>query len=305
MANLVERQIGPGPVPVWDIQTASASQIDACCGLGKGVNLLDNWWLGTGIINQRGITGEADNETYQWHIAFDRWNLYSRGTWELTPSGIKLSNVGGYSGGYWTLAQVMDKLGPRSTFPKPYQLTYSVLIDDQLYSTTFSPVNYNLPNITLTQNLLLSVRYSKNENYPTIELVVYQDFLSSPITIQAVKLEIGTEQTLAHKEGNIWVLNDPPPNPQQELTRCQFYYNKILWHPISFCYIAGYISGFSFPRMRAAPSISFKSQDPNGNTVNPVPQQMHPDGIDYFKLTGSSPGGIGYVLYDIVLDSEL
>ena len=44
------------------------------------------------------------------------------------------------------------------------------------------------------------------------------------VTIIAAKLELGPRQTLAHKdaEGN-WVLNDPPPDKQQELAKCQRY----------------------------------------------------------------------------------
>ena len=44
------------------------------------------------------------------------------------------------------------------------------------------------------------------------------------LDIIAAKLELGPVQTLAHQdaEGN-WVLNDPPPNFQQELAKCQRY----------------------------------------------------------------------------------
>lgn len=41
------------------------------------------------------------------------------------------------------------------------------------------------------------------------------------VTMKAAKLELGSEQTLAHKDstGN-WVLNDPPPNKELELLKC-------------------------------------------------------------------------------------
>ena len=44
------------------------------------------------------------------------------------------------------------------------------------------------------------------------------------LDIKAAKLELGSVQTLAHQDasGN-WVLNDPPPNKQQELAKCQRY----------------------------------------------------------------------------------
>ena len=41
--------------------------------------------------------------------------------------------------------------------------------------------------------------------------------------IAAAKLEKGTEQTLARKIGDQWVLNDPPPDPTLELLKCQRY----------------------------------------------------------------------------------
>ena len=43
------------------------------------------------------------------------------------------------------------------------------------------------------------------------------------LKIRAMKLEFGDHQTLAHREGNKWVLNDPPPNYALELAKCQRY----------------------------------------------------------------------------------
>ena len=42
------------------------------------------------------------------------------------------------------------------------------------------------------------------------------------IKIKAVKIELGTQQTLAHQENGVWVLNEIP-NYQQELAKCQRY----------------------------------------------------------------------------------
>ena len=43
----------------------------------------------------------------------------------------------------------------------------------------------------------------------------------------AAKLELGPFQTLAHMEGNTWVLNDPPPNYALELLKCQRYFVRM------------------------------------------------------------------------------
>ena len=38
-------------------------------------------------------------------------------------------------------------------------------------------------------------------------------------------MELGSEQTLAYQDENgNWILNDPPPNKQQELAKCQRYF---------------------------------------------------------------------------------
>ena len=43
-------------------------------------------------------------------------------------------------------------------------------------------------------------------------------------TVKAAKLELGSVQTLARKEGDAWVLSDPPPDPALELLKCQRYF---------------------------------------------------------------------------------
>lgn len=45
-------------------------------------------------------------------------------------------------------------------------------------------------------------------------------------TIRAVKLELGTEQTIAHQENGVWVLNEIPDYGEQ-LRRCQRYYQRL------------------------------------------------------------------------------
>ena len=45
-------------------------------------------------------------------------------------------------------------------------------------------------------------------------------------TIRAVKLELGTEQTIAHQENGVWVLNEIPDYGEQ-LRRCQWYYQRL------------------------------------------------------------------------------
>lgn len=66
-------------------------------------------------------------------------------------------------------------------------------------------------------------------NTNPLAIHLYPSFVAAPdgdrMDVKAVKLELGSVQTLAHQDedGN-WVLNDPPPNKGLELLKCQRYY---------------------------------------------------------------------------------
>lgn len=228
MANLVERQIGPGPVPVWDIQTASASQIDACCGLGRGVNLLDNaYWVSKQcIINQRKQSAYTVNGN-----SIDRWrsgSIGSTGSLTLDDNGITLSHPSGDSG----LTDIFQRLLyiPNGVY------TFSVLTADNVLlsvSGDFSEQAY-----TRLGNLRV-LMHPNNGGYKAVQFQIIDGGTVRPL---AAKLELGPVQTLAHKEGDTWVLNDPPPNYQQELIKCQKYLVNL--KPSSLTYqVGGYIIG--------------------------------------------------------------
>ena len=56
-------------------------------------------------------------------------------------------------------------------------------------------------------------------------LYIFNPKQETTVFVKAIKLELGSHQTLAHKDaaGN-WVLNDPPPDKVLELLKCQRYY---------------------------------------------------------------------------------
>lgn len=47
--------------------------------------------------------------------------------------------------------------------------------------------------------------------------------LTGNTIFKAAKLELGSKSTLAHKVGDTWVMNDPPPDKALELAKCQRY----------------------------------------------------------------------------------
>lgn len=188
-------------------------------------NLLDNWYFvgggsqqggGQFPINQRGQTSYTDGYT------IDRWELSENGGQSLTidADGITLTSTAQY-GTY--LNQKLDQsiVG----FCKGKSVTFSA------FSTGQNTAGLSL-NIYINDEWTDSVDIqeglsTKQFVIPTTATSIYFNFGSNSAgtcKIIAAKLELGPVQTLAHQdaEGN-WVLNDPPPNFQQELAKCQRY----------------------------------------------------------------------------------
>lgn len=213
MANLVERQIGPGPVPVWDIQTASAGQIDACCGLGRGVNLLDNayWVSNQYIINQR-----MQLEYTGYRNSIDRWIIdgdVSYGFLTLDNQGISISHPTQDAG--------MTHLEQRLLHIPEGIYTFSVLTQDNILLSVSG--DFSVKATATNGNKSISLLPSRG-GYKTVWIGVTYGESLRPL---AAKLELGSVQTLAHKEGDTLVLNAPPPNYQLELAKCQRYLQRI------------------------------------------------------------------------------
>lgn len=158
-------------------------------------NLLDNWYFAN-PINQRGVS----NGTAGWNDYWiDRWLgacTYAIGTGYITIS----------ADGYIT--QRFEK-------PVTFPVTASVLTTSGLFLAVFSSPGA----IALDGYGWVDIQNAET-NY-----ISYHNTAS--VNIIAAKLELGTEQTLAHQDadGN-WVLNDPPPDPAVELLKCQRYYEN-------------------------------------------------------------------------------
>lgn len=188
---------------------------------GMGKNLLDNAYfvgggsqLGDGIfpINQRGQTVYPSTASGLYFI--DRWDYQCRyGTITLNSNGINMAVLTA-SGANWIRQQILgDTLLNK-------QLTVSIL-DSQGNLRTF-PVkvtakNVNVDNIVTLDEVGMIVRINISTNF---DFIIRKDSSIFDITIQAVKLELGSEQTLAHQENGTWVLNDIP-DYEEELIKCQ------------------------------------------------------------------------------------
>ena len=179
---------------------------------GKGVNLLRNWYFvggGTGHgvfpVNQRGATsGATTNNTY----SIDGWKWTygsSPGSWSLVSGGISVSPSSGSD--YVILFQ---ELGNLDSLLNGKNVTASVLFSDGQFASGSITRNSGTSQVFASIGgtwVLAMVNNSLRLRFGTARTMV------------AVKLELGTEQTLAHLEGSTWVLNEIP-DYEYELYRC-------------------------------------------------------------------------------------
>lgn len=176
-------------------------------------NLLDNWYFAR-PVNQRGQTSWNVSDTY----AIDRWRVegYLQG-----DKGVTLNNnsvtifdndtTGGYVGIYESL---------ENNLAENIEITISVLTATGLcvFSTTVPEAAATVRAKDFQNFTLYFYRLSEHQS------VVLRCMGGQSESIYAVKLELGTEQTLAHQDANgNWVLNEIPDYGEQ-LRRCQRYY---------------------------------------------------------------------------------
>ena len=99
-------------------------------------------------------------------------------------------------------------------------VTFSAIIDGELHSVTALSFKSDIYS-EWKDNARLSIGYSGQTGL--YSAAIYNNTAVKKV-IQATKLELGSQQTLAHQDaaGN-WVLNDPPPDKTLELAKCQRY----------------------------------------------------------------------------------
>ena len=173
-------------------------------------NLLDNWYFGN-PINQRGQT-EYTAVGYM----VDRWLLGFDGTLTstLTDDGIKIA--AGNDGTYKNFEQILPYVPTNTTF------TMSFLVDNfasitQIYAA-FSASQFDI------RDNLITCTFKTGGSISDRKSIGIQVKPGKTATIKAAKLELGSQQTLAHQDENgVWQLNEIPDYGEQ-LARCQRYH---------------------------------------------------------------------------------
>ena len=170
-------------------------------GAKSNENLLDNWYF-SDPINQRGQT------EYSSGYGPDRWHITTNGTGtaQIIPGeGVKITAI---SGSYFDFRQILENIDADET------VTISAMINGNLHTATGK----------FGMSLSISADGYSGMIYYIENAVILRPNTGNAWMVKAVKLEHGSQQTLAHQDGNgNWVLNDPPPNKAQELAKCQRY----------------------------------------------------------------------------------
>lgn len=172
-------------------------------------NLLDNWYFGN-PVNQRGQTEYYGGAAY----TIDRWRTSNANTSVVVADGgIFLGAAEGATPYLLQTPQAWERLLGRT-------VTLSVLSDGLLKTATGE-----LPSaVPSTTTLYCNISGYGHVLAMAGKLYVRLSGPSEGHNFTAVKLELGTQQTLAHQDadGN-WVLNEMP-DYGLELIKCQRYY---------------------------------------------------------------------------------
>lgn len=186
-------------------RAASGGALDQQLQRKVNPNLLDNWYFGN-PVNQRGQT-EYTGLTY----CIDRWKLQYVTQLAIVDGGVKLT-------GYWDITEYFENM-PAGTY------TLSLLYKDSSSTDLHADINEasgNLIKRAITTQLsgLMSVTTTTDKLGGVA--IGFLGGAENSVTLIAAKLELGDTQTLAHKEGDEWVLNEIP-NKAEQFAICSQY----------------------------------------------------------------------------------
>lgn len=198
-------------------------------------NLLDNWYfVGGGSqqgdnklpINQRGQTVYSGSRSY----CIDRWVRRNDGNKDVTVTlqsdGLKFSandsseNIHGIAQPIENINRFLGKTVTISCLVKDYDDTKKPLNFGIYISNNRANQTSSLGTVVVNGNGLFyrTIQIPVSVNYPYLNVACWSNN-DSEMTIIAAKLEIGSSQTLAHRDNNTWVLNEIPVY-EEELYNC-------------------------------------------------------------------------------------
>ncbi len=253
----------------------SAIKVDV--GRVSNPNLLDNWYFAD-PINQKGQIKYTDDRNSRVY-SIDRWEVGWLGTIEVHDGFIRI--VGGpQKGSVFNLQQKLEQTK---------KLNGRIVTASIMYSHSHENIGFglwdqfaSLPNTNGNIGVFSTTKiYHEGETF-----AIMATSENATIDIYAVKLELGPVQTLAHKEGDTWVLNDPPPDKALELAKCQQYqvfgplHGVKVWdHMNGWC-------GFYIPTpviLKRAPTLIGKIQYRVGGNVEDIDYANNAPGFNLLQ----------------------
>lgn len=220
-------------VPVADGGTGAKTPQEALVNLGaaSNPNLLDNWYFvgggsqqggGQFPINQRGQTSYTGGI-----YGFDRWQVTGGGQVQISDNGVIVTGISTYGG----FQEYIENWGnfKGETVTLSFLISGGTAIGNGAYVDILTGESEYAKNVTEAGVASLTVSLPQDITKLLCALITSSNS-GYDLTVIAAKLELGPVQTLAHQdaEGN-WVLNDPPPNFQQELAKCQRYQKRYFY----------------------------------------------------------------------------
>ena len=189
--------------------------------VGKGINLLDNWYF-PNVINQRGQTVYSPGA-----YCVDRWYL-KWGTATFGSTGVTL--VAPSNNGCQLVQEIGNGLasefaGETITISALYSSVSGSAGVGIALGNSISGNSTGLGNSMISEAGLATLTVTVPTSPSKLNFFANMT-KDTTATLVAIKLEKGTQQTLAHQENGAWVLNDPAPNFAVELMKCQRYLVK-------------------------------------------------------------------------------
>ena len=233
----------PAPYEAGDNIAITGSVIDTKA-FPCNPNMLDNWYFGN-PVNQQGQTSYTGSQ-----YTIDRWRIGSNGTLTVQNGYITFSSNDEIGR---NLEEYLDDL-PAGTY------TLSALVENGAGARLIAGANDTFYDVNISDDSkqVVSVTFVKTT---TGRVTVYLQCTNKVVSWFAVKLELGSQQTLAHKENGVWVLNEIPKFGDQ-LAECQRYAREGVCYTVvgQLTYDGlAYNIPLSFPQdMRAAPAITLK-----------------------------------------------
>lgn len=188
-------------------------------------------YAGSAIFNYGGATCYVPKDGGYVRGYIPAWNGYSIDRWSvesdseivitLVNGGIRVKNTS-------TVARQFKQILPGDLNLAGRMITISALVGDVIGTVNYVLTQVNDPYknsaaCSISKDGLVS---SSGSALTGQQKIVFGLDPGAEITILAAKLELGSAQTLAHREGDKWVINEVP-NYGEQLRRCQMDLFKI------------------------------------------------------------------------------